>query len=97
MGAVGALTMGMEAYEALRVGLGAPSYDRELSEAYNPLETGLWGSISFTKGCYIGQEVIARLDTYQKVQKHLVSLSFSPTRPSNKDQLCTGTAGRWAT
>ena len=77
MGAAGAVPIGMEAYEAIRVGLGAPSYDRELSDAYNPLETGLWGSISFTKGCYIGQEVIARLDTYQKVQKHLVSLSFS--------------------
>ena len=49
-----------------------------MSESYNPLETGLWGSISFTKGCYIGQEVIARLDTYQKVQKNFVSLRFPP-------------------
>ena len=75
--ATGAVPMGMEAFEAMRVEEGAPAYDRELSESYNPLETGLWGSISFTKGCYIGQEVIARLDTYQKVQKHLVSLRFS--------------------
>ena len=74
----GATPAGLEAYEVLRVKEGAPSYDRELGEAYNPLEAGLWGSISFTKGCYIGQEVIARLDTYQKLQKHLVSLSFSP-------------------
>ena len=76
--AAGAIPIGLEAYEALRVEAGEPSSDRELGDAYNPLETGLWGSISFTKGCYIGQEVIARLDTYQKVQKHLVSLSFSP-------------------
>ena len=74
----GAVPMGMEAYEVLRVEAGAPSYGEELGEAYNPLETGLWGSISFSKGCYIGQEVIARLDTYKKVQKHLVSLRFSP-------------------
>jgi folate-binding Fe-S cluster repair protein YgfZ len=32
--------------------------------------------VDFTKGCYIGQEVIARLDSYKKVQKYLVSLSF---------------------
>ena len=76
--AAGAVPIGIEAYEAVRVEAGEPSSGRELGEAYNPLETGLWGSISFTKGCYIGQEVIARLDTYQKVQKHLVSLSFSP-------------------
>ena len=73
----GAVPAGLEAYEVLRVKEGAPVYDRELGDDYNPLEAGLWGSISFTKGCYIGQEVIARLDTYQKLQKHLVSLSFS--------------------
>jgi folate-binding Fe-S cluster repair protein YgfZ len=33
--------------------------------------------VDFKKGCYIGQEVIARLDTYDKVQKHLVGLCFS--------------------
>ena len=74
----GAVPIGREAYEMLRVEAGEPGFDKELGEAYNPLETGLWGSISFTKGCYIGQEVIARLDTYQKVQKHLVSLRFPP-------------------
>jgi folate-binding protein YgfZ len=47
-----------------------------MTEAYNPLEAGLTQYISFTKGCYIGQEVIARLDTYDKVQRHLVGLAF---------------------
>ena len=74
----GAVPMGQDAVEVLKVERGEPWYGRELGEAYNPLEAGLWGSISFTKGCYIGQEVIARLDTYQKVQRHLVSLDFSP-------------------
>ena len=32
--------------------------------------------VSYTKGCYIGQEVIARLTTYDKVQKRLVRLSW---------------------
>jgi folate-binding protein YgfZ len=74
----GAIPIGLEASEVLRVERVLPGHDRELGESYNPLETGLWGTISFTKGCYIGQEVIARLDTYQKVQKHLVSLKLSP-------------------
>ena len=79
--AAGAKPMGLEAYDALRIQHGIPEHGRELGESYNPLEAGLWGSISFTKGCYIGQEVIARLDTYQKVQRHLVFLRLSPGTP----------------
>jgi len=44
-----------------------PSPDQELSDDYNPLEAGLWQTISFEKGCYIGQETIARLNTYKGV------------------------------
>tara|TARA_Y100001936_G_scaffold22325_1_gene19768 strand:+ start:9777 stop:10586 length:810 start_codon:yes stop_codon:yes gene_type:complete len=40
----------------------------------NPLELSLINLISFTKGCYIGQEVIARMDTYSKVTRKLVRL-----------------------
>ena len=75
---LGAAPAGQKAYHAARVQAGAPEGGVDMSESYNPLETGLWGSISFTKGCYIGQEVIARLDTYQKVQKNFVSLQLPP-------------------
>lgn len=73
----GAKPLGLEAYQALRIELGMPANGSELGDAYNPLEAGLMGAISFTKGCYIGQEVIARLDTYQKVQRRLVSLTLT--------------------
>ncbi len=73
----GAQPIGNEAWEALRISLGAPAFGSEMGEPYNPLEAGLIGSIDFTKGCYIGQEVIARLDSYSKVQKYLVTLRFS--------------------
>jgi folate-binding protein YgfZ len=76
--ALGACPTGIDAYEAVRVQYGVPVHGPEMGEPYNPLEAGLIGSIDFAKGCYIGQEVIARLDTYQKVQKRLVSLRFSP-------------------
>jgi folate-binding protein YgfZ len=75
--ASGITPVGEEAFEAARLNYSVPEYGREISEAYNPLEAGLIGSIDFAKGCYIGQEVIARLDTYQKIQKHLVRLEFS--------------------
>ena len=74
----GVTPIGTEAYETVRVENAVPAYGNEMGQPYNPLEAGLIGSIDFTKGCYIGQEVIARLDTYQKVQKHLVTLRFSP-------------------
>ncbi len=48
----------------------------EVTMDFNPHEVGLTGEISFTKGCYIGQEVIARLDTYDKVQKKLVGIKI---------------------
>ena len=73
----GAKPMGVEAYEATRVLYGVPAHGTEMGDDYNPLEAGLIGSIDFAKGCYIGQEVIARLDTYQKVQKYLVKLAFA--------------------
>ncbi len=73
----GVTPMGTEAYDIVRVENAVPAYGNEMGEPYNPLEAGLIGSIDFAKGCYIGQEVIARLDTYQKVQKYLVTLRFS--------------------
>jgi folate-binding protein YgfZ len=73
----GVTPMGEEAYESVRVRYGVPLLEREMGESYNPLEAGLIGAIDFSKGCYIGQEVIARLDTYSKVQKYLAKLRFS--------------------
>lgn len=73
----GAEPVGTSVLDLVRIQNGVPSYGAELNEDYNPLEAGLKGFISFNKGCYIGQEVVARLDTYDKVQRHLVSLSWS--------------------
>ena len=72
----GAVSISAAAAETLRVAQGRPAHGSEMSDTYNPLEAGLIGAIDFHKGCYIGQEVIARLDTYHKVQKYLVSLAF---------------------
>ena len=61
----------------MRVEQGRPRLGRELTQSYNPWEAGLDRAIHLDKGCYIGQEVIARLDTYDKVKQHLVGLRLS--------------------
>jgi len=73
----GVIQMHDETYEAFRISRGIPKFGCELSESYNPYEAALLHAISFTKGCYIGQEVIARLNTYQKVQRSLIGLILS--------------------
>ncbi|NJO94785.1 MAG: folate-binding protein YgfZ [Pleurocapsa sp. CRU_1_2] len=67
----GAVPFGDRLWENLRIQQGRPTPDRELTEDYNPLEAGLWQTISFEKGCYIGQETIARLNTYNGVKQKL--------------------------
>lgn len=69
--------VGTEALEVVRVEQGVPVYGKELNEDHNPLEANLLEFVSFNKGCYVGQEVVARLNTYEKVQKYLVGLSWS--------------------
>ncbi|MCX6135739.1 MAG: hypothetical protein NTU47_18190 [Ignavibacteriales bacterium] len=66
-----------QAFSEFRVLNAIPAAGAELTLQYNPLEAGLGSLISWTKGCYIGQEVIARLDTYKKVQRRIVKLRIS--------------------
>ncbi|MSQ32648.1 MAG: hypothetical protein EXR59_05410 [Dehalococcoidia bacterium] len=66
-----------EAYEVLRVEAGVPMHDKELNEEHNPWEARLNKSIDLHKGCYVGQEVIARLNTYEKVARLMVGLEFT--------------------
>jgi tRNA-modifying protein YgfZ len=58
-------------YERWRISRGYPAVGFELTERVHPLEAGAERAVSFTKGCYIGQEVIARLDSQDKVQRRL--------------------------
>jgi folate-binding protein YgfZ len=64
-------------YEFNRISFGIPKSGNEMNDKTNPLECGLEKYVSFTKGCYIGQEVISRLDTYVKISKHLVGIKTS--------------------
>ena len=58
-------------FEHFRIDKLIPGSDREYGEHANPIEAGLLPLIDFDKGCYVGQEVIARLDAYDKVQRNV--------------------------
>lgn len=65
-----------EAFEVSRVIAGRPRLGAELDETVLPDEANLGDAISTTKGCYIGQEVIARLRSRGKIKHQLVGLLF---------------------
>lgn len=67
---------GALAYHAQRVRVGYPA-GREVGSDYIPLEVGLWDDLHFGKGCYTGQEIIARMESRQRVARTLVTLSLS--------------------
>lgn len=73
----GAVPMGDQVWEHVRIEQGRPVPDRELTEDVNPLEAGLWYTISLNKGCYIGQETIARLHTYRGVKQQLWGVTLN--------------------
>ncbi len=66
-----------EALEILRVEAGTPRFGRELSEAVLPAEAGLERAISTTKGCYTGQEIVARMATRGEASHALVGLALA--------------------
>ncbi|MGK7941654.1 MAG: folate-binding protein YgfZ [Crocosphaera sp.] len=75
------MPIGDRLWEQLRIKQGRPYPEQELTEDYNPLEAGLWSTISFDKGCYIGQETIARLNTYQGVKQRLWGVKLNQLVP----------------
>ncbi len=74
---VGIRPAGLAVAELLRVTAGRPGAAQELTGDYIPLEVGLWSDVSFTKGCYTGQEIIARMESRGQLAKTLVGVTLS--------------------
>jgi len=73
--AVGGRACGWRALEMARIEAGIPRFGADMDETNLPPETGIEArAISYSKGCYIGQEVIARIRTYGQVAKSLRGL-----------------------
>ncbi|GAB4573668.1 MAG: glycine cleavage T C-terminal barrel domain-containing protein [Anaerolineae bacterium] len=68
---------GHDVVEMLRIEAALPGAGAELTEDFIPLEAGLWADVSFTKGCYTGQEILARMESRGKLAKTLVGLELS--------------------
>src|SRR5215212_6104035 len=95
--ASGALPLDADTLDVLRVERGYAAFGRELSQEYIPLETGLLDAVSFTKGCYVGQEIIARMESRGRLAKVLrgLRLTTDDQRPTTDVQeLVVG--GQWS-
>ncbi|HEY9869380.1 MAG TPA: tetratricopeptide repeat protein [Candidatus Obscuribacterales bacterium] len=80
--AAGFAGLGTEALETARVEAGFPRYRIDISADDLITDTGLEQvAVSYTKGCYVGQEVVARIKTYSAPRKGLVGLMFPPGSP----------------
>lgn len=88
---MGGRACGWRAMETARIEAGVPRFGIDMDETNIPLEAGLeTRAISFTKGCYIGQEVISRIRTYGQVTRALRGLLLADdlkTLPVKGDKL----------
>ncbi|ETW96529.1 MAG: hypothetical protein ETSY1_26230 [Candidatus Entotheonella factor] len=73
----GLRAVGLDALEVLRIEAGVPVFGRDMTEETIPIEANLTDAISYTKGCYVGQEVIARLDARGHVNRRLMGLRLA--------------------
>ncbi|HSP20348.1 MAG TPA: glycine cleavage T C-terminal barrel domain-containing protein, partial [Myxococcaceae bacterium] len=87
----GATPVGFAALEVLRVERGTPRFGADMDERTIPLEAGLQRALHYQKGCYIGQEVIARATFRGHVNRTLVGLRFgAASGPAPRAELFTG-------
>lgn len=70
----GIMPVGRAALDTLRIEAGIPVYGIDMDEETIPIEAGIWNALSFEKGCYVGQEVVARIKWRGHVNRHLSGL-----------------------
>ena len=84
-----------EAYHAHRIALGVPEggKDYDFGDAY-PHEANfdLFNGVSFTKGCYVGQEIVARMQHKSVVRKRIVAVDGNLDLPSDRPDVIAGEA-----
>jgi len=95
----GAVPVSEEAAEAVRVETGRPRYGIDLDDSVIPQEAGLnERAVSFTKGCYVGQETVARLHYRGKPNRRLLGLRLSgPAAAGDELRLGERAVGRLGT
>lgn len=76
----GAQPAGIAAWETVRVSQGVPAWGSELTGDVFPQEVGLEPMISYAKGCFVGQEVVARIHNLGHVNRALARLAIEATK-----------------
>ena len=94
LAATGATACSAEAFEIVRIEAGYPLYGRDIGDKNLPQEVNRNRlAISFTKGCYLGQETVARIDALGHVNRTLQSVRFSGAAvPADGTELRVGSA-----
>ncbi len=86
LSARGAMPVSEQAAECVRIEHGRPRYGIDLDDSVIPQEAGLnERAVSFTKGCYVGQETVARLHYKGKPNRHLRGLRLSEPASSGEE------------
>jgi folate-binding protein YgfZ len=92
----GARAAGWVARESLRVEAGWAEAEADVDENVYPQEARLERAFALDKGCYIGQEVVAKIDTYGGLNKRLVALALDGDDPVARGaRLLQLEAGEW--
>ena len=79
--AAGAKPVGTDAIELFRVAAGVPRYGQDIRERDLPQETGQSQALHFTKGCYVGQEIVERIHSRGNVHRQFTGFVISGAQP----------------
>jgi folate-binding protein YgfZ len=87
LSAAGASPVGVAALEAFRIAEGIPVYGVDIVERDLPQETSQMRALHFSKGCYLGQEIVERIRSRGNVHRHLLQLELEGPLPAAGTEL----------
>jgi folate-binding protein YgfZ len=79
--------VGSASLEAFRIAEGIPAYGIDMMERDLPQETAQMRALHFSKGCYLGQEIVERIRTRGNVHRHLRPLELNGPAPASGTEL----------
>ncbi|HEY1767591.1 MAG TPA: folate-binding protein [Terracidiphilus sp.] len=85
----GAAPVGCASLDAFRIAEGIPVYGIDIAERDLPQETSQMRALHFSKGCYLGQEIVERIHSRGNVHRHLRPLELSGPAPAAGTELKT--------
>lgn len=86
----GAKPVGMQALEMFRIAAGVPRYGRDITERYLPQETAQDSALNFSKGCYVGQEIVERIRSRALLHRRLTGLVVNGPPPASGAKIQLG-------